>query len=70
MPVGGIRLLANALNPGIPEPWELEFGILLEETGRKTGLLGYCITLDFWKNSFYSSILKLQCLAITASFRW
>jgi len=31
----------------IPETWELEFGIILNETGRKTGLSGYRITLDF-----------------------
>ena len=51
---GGIKL-ANTLSSGISERWELEFGIILKETGRKTGLLGYCMTLGFWKNSFYST---------------
>jgi len=44
---------ANALNPVIWEPWALEPGIVLQETGPKTGLTGDCTTLDFWKNSFY-----------------
>jgi hypothetical protein len=48
-------LLFNALSSDISERWELEFGIIPRETVRKTGLSGYCITLDFWKNSFYSS---------------
>ena len=33
---------------------ELEFGNVLEDPGRKTGLSGYCITLDFWIYAFYS----------------
>ena len=51
---GGIQL-ANERNPGILEPCELEFGNIQEDSGRKTGLSGYCITPDFWKNSVYPS---------------
>ena len=47
--------LTNALSSEISGGWELEFGIMLKETGRKTGLSGYCMTLGFWKNGFYSS---------------
>ena len=39
-----------------------EFGNILQHSGRKTGLSGYCITLDFWKNSFYSSYTHVSGL--------
>ena len=45
----------NAQIPGILEPWELEFGNIEQDSGRKKGLSGYGITLDLWKNSFYLS---------------
>jgi hypothetical protein len=40
---------------GTPQPWEATVGAILEETGRKTKLSGYSITLESSRNSFYSS---------------
>jgi hypothetical protein len=38
-----------------PQSWEATVGAILEETGKKTKLSGYSITLEFSRNSFYSS---------------
>ena len=53
---------ANALNPVIWEPWALEPGIVLQETGPKTGLTGDCTTLDFWKIASILSYTHMLCL--------
>ena len=50
-----IQCFGGALNLNIHYHLLFLVGIILKETGRKTGLSGYCMTLDFSKNSFYSS---------------
>jgi hypothetical protein len=34
------------------------------EFGRKMGLSGYCMTLDLWGNSFYSSYTLMPYLRV------
>ena len=47
--------LANALNLGISQLWEVDDEGIWNEIRRKTALSDYFISIAFWKSSFYSS---------------